>query len=97
VNAYHSNLFSCRPILKRGTPDKPSGSANWRKLSHALGDIAWREIGLGAPTDVDVLQQRITSLDSSSSTSRLGSARLGSPRRAAPRVMTTSKPPQREP
>ena len=34
-----------------------------KKLSHVLGDNAWKESGLGAPTDIDALQQRITSLE----------------------------------
>ena len=34
-----------------------------KKLSHVLGDNAWKENGLGAPTDIDALQQRITSLE----------------------------------
>jgi len=34
-----------------------------KKLSHVLGDNAWRESGLGAPADIDVLQQRITTLE----------------------------------
>jgi len=34
-----------------------------KKLSHVLGDNAWKENGLGAPTDIGALQQRITSLE----------------------------------
>ena len=34
-----------------------------KKLSHVLGDNAWKESGLGAPTDIDALQQRITTLE----------------------------------
>ncbi len=34
-----------------------------KRLSHVLGDNAWKENGLGAPTDIDALQQRITSLE----------------------------------
>ena len=34
-----------------------------RKLSHLLGENAWRESGLGAPADIDALHQRITSLE----------------------------------
>lgn len=34
-----------------------------RKLSELLGEQAWRESGLGAPTDIDQLQQRITNLE----------------------------------
>jgi hypothetical protein len=33
-----------------------------RKLSELLGEQAWKESGLGAPTDVDELQRRITVL-----------------------------------
>ena len=39
------------PMPWNAAPDKPGGSANWK--SHVLGDNAWRESGLGAPTDVD--------------------------------------------
>ena len=31
-----------------------------RKLSELLGEQAWRESGLGAPTDIDQLQRQIT-------------------------------------
>ncbi|WP_292975797.1 DUF6262 family protein [Mycobacterium sp.] len=34
-----------------------------RKLSELLGENAWRETGLGAPTDIDRLQQRINQLE----------------------------------
>ena len=34
-----------------------------RRLSEALGEQLWRESGLGAPQDVDELQQRITQLE----------------------------------
>ncbi|KAF0956877.1 DUF6262 family protein [Rhodococcus sp. T7] len=34
-----------------------------RKLSELLGEAAWRESGLGAPTDIDQLQRRITMLE----------------------------------
>lgn len=34
-----------------------------RRLSQALGEHAWRESGLGAPQDVEELQQRITLLE----------------------------------
>lgn len=34
-----------------------------RKLSELLGQQVWRESGLGAPVDVEQLQQRITSLE----------------------------------
>ncbi|WP_446225079.1 hypothetical protein ACTWPB_08195 [Nocardia sp. IBHARD005] len=34
-----------------------------RKLSEMLGEQAWRESGLGAPTDIDELQRRITQLE----------------------------------
>jgi Family of unknown function (DUF6262) len=34
-----------------------------RHLSQALGEQAWRESGLGAPTDIDQLQQQITHLE----------------------------------
>lgn len=30
-----------------------------RRLSHALGQDAWRATGLGAPTDIDAFQERI--------------------------------------
>jgi chaperonin cofactor prefoldin len=33
------------------------------KLSELLGENAWRESGLGAPTDIDQLQRRITDLE----------------------------------
>jgi chromosome segregation ATPase len=34
-----------------------------RRLSQALGEQAWRESGLGAPTDIDQLQQQIINLE----------------------------------
>ncbi|NMM91590.1 hypothetical protein B2J88_46090 [Rhodococcus sp. SRB_17] len=34
-----------------------------RRLSELLGDAAWRESGLGAPTDIEHLQRRITMLE----------------------------------
>lgn len=34
-----------------------------RRLSDALGEHLWRESGLGAPQDIDELQQRITGLE----------------------------------
>jgi hypothetical protein len=34
-----------------------------RRLSDALGEQVWRESGLGAPVDIDALQQRIAHLE----------------------------------
>ena len=34
-----------------------------RRLSEALGEQAWRESGLGAPADIDALNQKITHLE----------------------------------
>ncbi|MFD4434159.1 DUF6262 family protein [Nocardia sp. NPDC058497] len=34
-----------------------------RRLSALMGEQAWRESGLGAPTDIDQLQRRITMLE----------------------------------
>jgi hypothetical protein len=34
-----------------------------RRLSESLGEQAWRESGLGAPTDIDQLTQRIVTLE----------------------------------
>jgi hypothetical protein len=34
-----------------------------KRLSEALGEHAWRESGLGNPTDIDALHQRITHLE----------------------------------
>ena len=34
-----------------------------KRLSQALGEQTWRESGLGAPIDIDALQQRITNLE----------------------------------
>ncbi len=34
-----------------------------RRLSEALGERAWHESGLGAPTDIDELQQRVVFLE----------------------------------
>lgn len=34
-----------------------------KKLSELLGEQAWRESGLGAPTDIDQLQRRITEIE----------------------------------
>ena len=49
--------------LERNTRQTQRISRLEKKLSHLLGDNAWRESGLGAPTDIDALQQRITSLE----------------------------------
>jgi len=49
--------------LERCTRQTQRISQLERKLSHVLGDTAWRESGLGAPTDIAALQQRITSLE----------------------------------
>lgn len=42
-----------------------------RRLSEALGEHLWRESGLGAPRDVDELQQRIIQLEQQSIDLRL--------------------------
>ena len=34
-----------------------------KRLSEALGEHAWRESGLGTPTDIDALNQQITHLE----------------------------------
>ena len=34
-----------------------------KRLSQALGEQAWRESGLGAPADIDTLNQKITHLE----------------------------------
>ncbi|MGW3832776.1 DUF6262 family protein [Streptomyces microflavus] len=34
-----------------------------KRLSEALGERAWRESGLGAPTDIEELQRKITRLE----------------------------------
>ena len=34
-----------------------------RRLSEMMGEQAWRESGLGAPTDIDQLHRRITMLE----------------------------------
>ncbi|HZL07557.1 MAG TPA: DUF6262 family protein [Coriobacteriia bacterium] len=41
------------------------------RLSEALGEQAWRESGLGAPDDIDQLQQRIVTLEQHSIDLRL--------------------------
>lgn len=37
-----------------------------QRLSEALGEQAWRESGLGAPADIDALQEKITHLEQQS-------------------------------
>jgi len=49
--------------LERSTRQTQRISQLEKKLSHVLGDNAWRESGLGAPLDIEALQQRITSLE----------------------------------
>lgn len=49
--------------LERGTRQTQRISQLEKKLSHVLGESAWRASGLGAPTDIDALQQRLTSLE----------------------------------
>ena len=49
--------------VERSTRQTQRISQLEKKLSHVLGDNAWRESGLGAPLDIEALQQRITSLE----------------------------------
>lgn len=42
-----------------------------QRLSEALGEQAWRESGLGAPADIDALQEKITHLEQQSADLRL--------------------------
>lgn len=42
-----------------------------KRLSEALGEQAWRESGLGAPADIDALQEKITHLEQQSGDLRL--------------------------
>ena len=42
-----------------------------RRLSDALGQQAWRESGLGAPADIDALNQKITHLEQQAADLRL--------------------------
>jgi hypothetical protein len=49
--------------LERSTRQTQRISQLERKLSHVLGDKAWKESGLDAPTDIDALQKRITTLE----------------------------------
>ena len=49
--------------VERSTRQAQRISQLEKKPSHVLGENAWRESGLGAPTDIDALQQRITSLE----------------------------------
>lgn len=42
-----------------------------QRLSQALGEQAWRESGLGAPPDIDALQQKITHLEQQAADPRL--------------------------
>ena len=48
--------------LERSTRQTHRVSQLEKKLSHVLGEKAWRESGLGAPSDIDALQQSITIL-----------------------------------
>ena len=49
--------------LERSTRQTQRISQLEKKLSHMLGDNAWRDSGLGAPTDIEALQRRVTSLE----------------------------------
>jgi hypothetical protein len=42
-----------------------------KRLSEVLGDQAWREFGLGAPADIDTLNQRIIHLEQQVTDQRL--------------------------
>jgi len=42
-----------------------------KRLSEALGEQAWRESGLGAPADIDALQQKISHLEQHNTDLRL--------------------------
>ena len=57
----------CRPTCSppsNAAPAWPPASTNSRhRLSELLGEQAWRASGLGAPTDIDQLQQRIVTLE----------------------------------
>jgi len=42
-----------------------------KRLSDALGEQAWRQSGLGAPADIDALNQKITHLEQQAADLRL--------------------------
>ena len=42
-----------------------------KRLSEALGEQAWRETGLGAPADIDAMNQKITHLEQQAADLRL--------------------------
>jgi phage-related minor tail protein len=42
-----------------------------KRLSEALGEQAWRQSGLGAPADIDALNQKITHLEQQAADLRL--------------------------
>jgi hypothetical protein len=48
-----------------------------KRLSEALGEQAWRESGLGAPPDIDALQQKITHLEQQAADLKLQLAKGG--------------------
>ena len=48
-----------------------------KRLSEALGEQAWRESGLGAPADIDALQQKITHLEQQAAGLKLQLAERG--------------------
>ena len=48
-----------------------------KRLSQALGEQAWRESGLGAPPDIDALQQKITHLEQQAADLKLQLAERG--------------------
>jgi len=70
-----------------------------KRLSETLGEHAWRESGLGTPTDIDALHQQITHLEQQAIDLRLQLAErdedLAAARAANRELMTRINPPTR--
>ena len=65
----------CKPTCSPPTNAPPGSHARVRqlekRLSEALGEQAWRESGLGAPPDIDALNDKITQLEQQAADLRL--------------------------
>ncbi|MFJ3637617.1 hypothetical protein [Streptomyces sp. NPDC090112] len=61
--SHQSLLADLANLTDRSTRQTQHIAQLERRLSHALGQDAWRATGLGAPTDIDAFQERIAHLE----------------------------------
>ena len=60
----HRRRAASRTVEKMSGPLAARVQQLERRLSALMGEQTWRDSGLGAPDDIDQLQQRIASLES---------------------------------